>query len=209
MTLRALIFDFGDVLDALDDKVWWLTQRDTVASRIGMTGDDLWAYLYNNPLWEQLKRGKIDPDAYWDGTLRPKGLTDKAAQQAFVDQLYKDRDQINPAMVALLRELKPRYKLGMLSNTFRLELENWLIEVHGLDGIFDVVVGSADVGLAKPEPEIYQLTLTRLGVAPDEALFIDDLVRNTKAAENLGIGSILFESSKQLRQELKKLGVLE
>jgi hypothetical protein len=47
---------------------------------------------------------------------------------------------------------------------------------------FDLYVNSAEVGLAKPDPAIYQLTLDRLGVRPEEAIFIDDHVRNTDAA---------------------------
>jgi HAD superfamily hydrolase (TIGR01509 family) len=74
--------------------------------------------------------------------------------------------------------------------------------------MFDVVVPSAKVGLAKPEPEIYQLTLDLLGLKPDETLFIDDLPRNTTAAEALGIPSIVFESPTQLRRELVARGIL-
>jgi FMN phosphatase YigB (HAD superfamily) len=62
--------------------------------------------------------------------------------------------------------------------------------------------------MAKPEPEIYQLALKLLGIAPEEALFIDDLPRNTIAAEALGIPSIVFESPAQLRRELQARGIL-
>ncbi|HVO41139.1 MAG TPA: HAD family phosphatase [Aggregatilineales bacterium] len=208
MTIRAIIFDFGDVLDTLEDQDPWLAQREAAAARLGMTGESLWNYLYSNPLWEQVKRGQIPNSVYWDGILRPHGITDPAAQAAYVAELFKDRARLHPQMLALLRDLRPRYQLAMLSNTFRLELERYLIETHGLGGIFDVVVGSADVGMAKPEPEIYRLTLDRLGVKPEEVLFIDDMPRNTAAAEALGITSIVFETPEQLRRELVQRGLL-
>ena len=111
-------------------------------------------------------------------------------------------------MEALVRELKPHYLLAVLSNTFDPEMDILIAETHGLKDIFDVVVSSAKVGLAKPEPEIYQVTLDQLNVSPGEALFIDDMPRNTMAAEVLGIPSIVFESPAQLRRELQQRGIL-
>ncbi len=208
MNTKAIIFDFGDVIDVLDDKQAWLDVREAVAAQLGMTGEEMWRLFYKNPLWEQVKRGHITNEDYWDGILRPFGYTNRTAQQAFIDKLFEKRADINADMVALLHELKPHYRLAILSNTFRRDMEDWLINTHGLNGIFDVVVSSADVGLAKPEPEIYQLALRRLGVAPSEALFIDDLERNTSAAQALGIPAIIFEAPAQLRRELASRGIL-
>jgi putative hydrolase of the HAD superfamily len=207
--IRAIIFDFGDVLDTLDDRTSWNAQKNAAAGTLGFpNGDALWEYLYKNPLWEQVKRGQITNEAYWNGILSPYHITDPKARDAYVAALFKDRAYIHPQMLALLHELKPHYKLAMLSNTFRRDLESYLIEAHGLTGIFDVVVGSADVGMAKPEAEIYTLTLERLQIKPEEALFVDDLPRNTTAAEALGITSIVFETPAQLRQELHTRGIL-
>jgi epoxide hydrolase-like predicted phosphatase len=208
MTTRALIFDYGNVLDIVDDMQPWLAKRDMMAAPFGMSGEELWNLIYYTEPWQKLKRGQISVDEFWDAILRPLGITDHAAQMAFADRLVQGRDKVHPEMAALLRELKPHYRLALLSNTHLLDMDVWIADVQGLIDIFDVVVSSAAVGLAKPEPEIYQLALQRLSVEPEEALFIDDLPRNTTAAQALGIPSIVFVSPTQLRRELQERGIL-
>ncbi len=66
-----------------------------------------------------------------------------------------------------------------------------------VDEIFDVVVDSAFVGARKPEPRIYEITLERLGTAPEATLFIDDVDVNCQAAQELGMAAIHFRSTDQ------------
>jgi epoxide hydrolase-like predicted phosphatase len=208
VTTRALIFDYGNVLDAVDDLAPWQANRETIAARLGLTGDALWQLFYGTESWEQVKRGRITPDEYYHAVLSPLGVADRAAQADLVARLMAGHDKVHPAMAALLRELKPRYRLALLSNTHERDMDRWIAEVQGLPNLFDVVVSSAKVGLAKPDPQIYRLTLERLGLEPGEVLFIDDLARNTTAAEALGIPSIQFESPDRLRRELESRGIV-
>ena len=207
MTTKAVVFDLGNVLDIQDDPGPWLARRERMAGHLGLTGHALWELFYHSESWELVKRGKITNPEYWDRVLSPLGLTDRKAQTAFVAELFEGRDQIHPSMRDLLHQLKSHYRLGLLSNTYEPDLETWL-ENRDLGEIFDVVVSSAKVGLAKPEPAIYRLTLERLGLPPEEVLFVDDLNRNTLAAEALGIHCIVFQSPAQLRAELKRRGIL-
>jgi putative hydrolase of the HAD superfamily len=208
MSIRALIFDYGNVLDHVDDPQPWLDKRAAAAAQFNMTADEFFGLLYNTDPWQECKRGRITYKEFWNRILSPLGITDPAAQDEFAAKLYEGRDWINPDMAALIRELKPHYRLAVLSNTFDPEMEYLIAETHGLKDIFDVVISSAKVGLAKPEPEIYEVTLEQLNVAAAEALFIDDMPRNTNAAEALGIPSIVFESPSQLRRELEQRGIL-
>ncbi len=207
MTIQAVIFDLGNVLDVLDDPPPWLARRDAMAARFGMTGEAMWELLYHTEPWQLVKTGKITELEFWDRVLSPLGVTDKAVQSAFIAELFEGHDQVNPTMRALLHELKPHYRLALLSNTSERDLETWLA-TRDLAGVFEVIVSSAKVGLAKPDPDIYHLTLERLRVAPDEALFVDDLSRNIVAAGALGIQCILFKTPAQARQELILRGVL-
>ncbi len=208
MTTKAIIFDYGNVLDVVEDLRPWHDQRDQLAAPFGLNGEQLWNLLYYTDPWQQVKRGQITREAFWDAILRPLGLPDPAAQKEFMIRLMSGHDKVNPAMTDLLRELKPHYRLALLSNTDLSDMETWIADIQGLTDMFDVVVPSAKVGLAKPEPEIYQLTLELLGLKPDETLFVDDLPRNTTAAEALGIPAIVFESPAQLRCELAARGIL-
>jgi putative hydrolase of the HAD superfamily len=204
----GLIFDYGNVLDYVDDGSPWLARRNEVAAEFNMTGDALWKLLYETQPWQDCKRGRITYDEFWNRILSPLGITDPVEQAKFDVRLFEGRDWINPDMALLMRELKPHYLLAVLSNTFDPNMESRIAEQHGLKEIFDAVVSSAAVGLAKPEPEIYTMTLHQLGIAPAQALFVDDLPRNTRAAEALGIPSIVFTSPLALRQELKTRAIL-
>lgn len=207
MTIRALIFDYGNVLDISEDESSWHANREQRAAQLGLTGDQLWNVLYNSEPWQQVKRGQISQADYYNLMLKPLGLADPEAQVAFMTSVFAGRDKVHREMDTLLRTLRPYYRLAMLSNTDIIEMADWLVKDRGLAGIFDVVVSSAQVGMAKPEPEIYRYTLEQLEAAPDEVLFIDDMVRNTAAAQTLGIDSIIFQSPAQLRHELHARGI--
>ena len=66
-----------------------------------------------------------------------------------------------------------------------------------VDDLFEVVVDSAFVGLRKPDPEIYRLTLERLGLPPEACLFVDDTDVNVAAARELGMPAVWFRSNRQ------------
>lgn len=205
---RAIIFDFGNVLDIPEDREAWHAHREALAASLGLTGNALGALFFQSEAWHQVKVAAITFDEYLEAIFGPLGLTSRAAQQAAFDAYFDGRAHIHPEMRALLHELKPRYRLGLLSNAYQLEMDAWLSKQHGLDGIFDDVISSAAVRMAKPDEAIYRLALDRLGVRPGEALFIDDLARNTIAAESVGVPSIDFESPEQLRHELAARGLL-
>jgi putative hydrolase of the HAD superfamily len=112
--------------------------------------------------------------------------------------------QTDQRMADLVRRLRGRYKVALLSNASD-SLPGLLDGALGLDGLFDVVVISALFGLAKPDPAIYHLTLDQLGVAPGEAVFIDDLPLNTAAATKLGIHGVHFVGYESLIQTLEEL----
>ena len=71
--------------------------------------------------------------------------------------------------------------------------------------IFDLVISSYNVKMKKPNAEIYNYTLKKLGIEPEEAVFIDDLEENVKGAEVVGIKSIIFKSFEQCKSDLDKL----
>ena len=98
--------------------------------------------------------------------------------------------------------------MAVLSNTSRQGFKQYLVERRGLPGVFDEVISSAEAGVAKPDAAIYRLALDRLQVEPDRALFIDDLPRNTIAAEQVGLQAIVFTSPEALRTELRRTSVL-
>jgi putative hydrolase of the HAD superfamily len=95
------------------------------------------------------------------------------------------------AMADAVRQIRDAgYKTALLTNISR-EGEALFRELFPVEELFDVVIDSSKVGLRKPDPEIYRLTCTRLGLAPEQCLFIDDLLCNVEAAGELGMETIL------------------
>ena len=73
--------------------------------------------------------------------------------------------------------------------------------------LFDEIIVSGAVGLAKPDPAIFTLAADRLGCDPDECVMIDDVARNCDSAESIGMRSILYVNVRQCVGELKEIGV--
>jgi 2-haloacid dehalogenase len=111
--------------------------------------------------------------------------------------------------VEILRQLKQtgNYKLYALTN-WSAELFPIALERYDFLHWFDGRVVSGEEKMRKPFPEFYQLILERFLLNIEETLFIDDNVRNAKAAEAMGLKTIIFESPTQLKEELINLGIL-
>lgn len=109
-------------------------------------------------------------------------------------------------VIEFARSLKPPYKLGLLSNVGGGVI-NALFTQEELTDLFDAVVLSGEVGMAKPYQEIFELTAERLGLRPDECLMIDDIPRNVEGAELAGMTGVVFGSLGQLRHDIEQLGL--
>ena len=114
-----------------------------------------------------------------------------------------------PGMAAIVRDLHavrvPLYAITNFSHEFWAPFRAREAAIFDL---FDDIVVSGEERLVKPDPRIYRLALDRFGLAPDEAIFIDDRADNVAAAEALGIPGHLFEDAASLRGELATLGLL-
>ncbi len=112
--------------------------------------------------------------------------------------------KIDQNMVALIKKIKPRYKLGLLSNG-GAEFVRPILKLHKLEALFDTIVISSDCGITKPNKIIYELTLGNLSVKAENTLFIDDNKNNIKGAQKLGMQTVLFKNYKQLNKDLDNL----
>jgi putative hydrolase of the HAD superfamily len=101
--------------------------------------------------------------------------------------LFAERAEASAAMVDTVRQLRAAgYRTALLTNNAR-EWEPMWRSLIPVDELFDVVVDSSAVGLRKPDPRIYELTCSRLGLQPEECIFVDDLECNIDAAAALGM----------------------
>jgi len=204
--IQAVIFDVGGVLDVPADLVAEEADRVELAAGLGLELEEMWRLFYDSDAWRLARVGQITDQEFWDRNLTPFGITDPAAQAAFAERTFAHKE-VNPAMRALLDDLRGRMRLAIISNATET-LEAILAEQYRVAPYFEVIINSARVGAAKPDPEIFQMALERLGLRPEQTVFIDDREHNVEAAAEMGIHATLFTDVAALRSFLGGLGVL-
>ena len=112
----------------------------------------------------------------------------------------RQSEQINTKLLEHISNIKNSYKLAILSNANVGTLKG--IFTPEQLGLFDAIVVSAEVHMVKPQPEIYVYTANKLGGAPDECLFIDDIDDYVKGAQSTGMKALLYKDFQLLKQEL-------
>jgi len=200
--LRAVVFDYGIVLTGPPAPAAW-------AALLHITGLPLAQF---EPLYwadrSAYDEGKLTGTAFWQKFLRVAGLP---PNQEMVEKLNRLDQRLwtveNPVMLAWQLALKQRGLLtAILSNMGDDVLASVEREFSWIDR-FDVLVWSCELGVVKPNPELYRHALNQLGTQPEETLFIDDKRPNVEAAQALGIQAIQFSSVEQLRQDLIAAGL--
>jgi len=111
----------------------------------------------------------------------------------------------NQVLVDFIKTLRPTYKVAMLSNVRGRASLDRRFNPGELDELFDVVVASGDIGIIKPERQIYELTAQQLGVDPKDCVMIDDIQEYCDGAEAVGMTTIRFLSTEQCIADLKAL----
>ena len=113
----------------------------------------------------------------------------------------------NPAdanLFSYIREtLKPRYKIGLLSNASDYHLDD-IFTVEQV-GLFDEITLSYEVGAVKPDAIMYETIAAKLGVLPEECLFIDDQPRFVEAAKQVGMQALVFEDTQSAIRKIQEL----
>jgi putative hydrolase of the HAD superfamily len=100
--------------------------------------------------------------------------------------------------------LRANYRTGLISNAWR-EIRQDIENEWRIADAFDDLIISAEVGLAKPDPRIYQLALKGLGVEAGQAIFVDDFLENLEAAFALGMHPVHFRNRTQAQQQVESL----
>ena len=197
--IRAVIWDLGGVLLRTEDTA----PREQVANRLGMSVRELSAVIFESETSRQAERGEITVEAHYEFIASELGIASADIPGLF-DEFFGG-DRMDPVLKAFICSLRPRYQCGLLSNAWG-SLRQFLEDSHAdLLSCFDVVIISAEAGMRKPDARIFQLALEQLDIAPDEAVFIDDLEVNATAAREYGLHAIHFKSPKQAMDALQTL----
>jgi epoxide hydrolase-like predicted phosphatase len=198
--VRAVIFDWGGVIEGLPDEARIAEWERRLALAPGALSDVLWGES-----WRQFSISAITRDDYVQRVADGLGFPDAETARHFLEELYAG-DRFNPQVAAAARALRDRYQVALLTNASPGQDER-ILEQFGIDvyAEFDAYVNSAHVGLRKPDPAIFRLTLDRLDVAPQQAVLVDDMLRNVDSARELGIHTVQFVDPDTSLAELEAL----
>jgi putative hydrolase of the HAD superfamily len=200
--IKAVIFDFGRVISAQKPMSLFRGYEE----ELGIEPGTINPIMFGSAVWEETLIGRKTVEEFWREIGPQLNLHTPEEIDAF-RRRYNADESINEGVLDLIHRLHGHYKLAILSNA-PPGLAQWLDDWGMLD-LFDVVYCSGDEGVKKPDPAAFQVTLERLGVAPAEAVFIDDTLGHVQAAQALGVHGILFTTAEALAVELKSLKTIE
>ncbi len=197
MTIRAVIFDIGGVLSQYSDMKTYIKWE----KKLGLPQKGLFDILYESKVSKLATLGKATVDDVWEDL----------GQQCNVspEELNIMREEIwagyewNTELLDYTRSLKPKYKTAIVSDAWSDARESMQGTIN--NDIFDVIVFSAEVGVQKPAPEIFERALSQLGIAPEEAIFVDDREKNIVGANQLGMHGVLFTDTQKAIEAIDKL----
>ncbi len=188
MSIRAIIFDLYGVLGL---NGW----QDFKAGHFGDRPEE----------WERLRQLGQRADAGFATQAEfVQALSEATGEDtAVVRRQFEHTHKNEPLLEFIDKELKPHYKIGLLSNTSHDVFASiFSSEQYAL---FDVAIGSFAVGLTKPDPAMFELACRELGVAPDECVMIDDKAQHLLAAETLGMRGVLYKSAEQAISDIRSI----
>jgi putative hydrolase of the HAD superfamily len=194
--IRAVLFDFGGVI--LSSPIEGFRAYERAAQlpsgfiqRLNMIDPD-------GNAWACMERGELD-EATFHARFEAEG---RAQGHAFDSRavLATISGELRPAMVAVVRNLRPRYRVACLTNNMPVRFgpamsstSQAAAEIGEVMALFEHVIESCKIGARKPEPRFYARACEVIGVAPEHCVFLDDLGINLKPARALGMTTIKVE----------------
>src|SRR5215469_8629714 len=203
--IRAVIFDFGGVFTSSPFEAFNRYERErgfpeNLIRRINSTN-----HLEN--AWARFERAEVDLDGFDVAfAAEAKALGYDLPGRDVIPLLSGD---VRPEMVEALRRIKTKFKTGCITNnvpSMQVVAESGRPEFlyrREIVDMFDEMIESSKLGIRKPDPRIYQIMCEKLGVAPEECIYLDDLGGNLKPARAMGMITIKVESGPQAIAELE------
>ena len=167
MTIRAAVFDIGGVLE-ITPRTGWVEKWETC---LYLKPGELDERLMD--VWRDGNSGTISEEEVEKSIGEIMGL-DQGQVEAFMADLWEEYlGELNAPLAAYFSSLRPRYQTALLSNSFVGARKREQEHYHFAE-MTDLIIYSHEVGIAKPERRIFELTCERIGVQPEDVIFLDD-----------------------------------
>ena len=197
MSIKAIILDLEGVLLRTKDADLMVS----ISNALHVPYDKVYEILFGE-MNDQVDLGIGTQDDFDMYIIRELGLPE--GQVDVLRKVVNEDSFIDDVFLARVKELRKSYKVALLSN-YSNALRGRLEHEWKISDVFDVIVISCEVGVIKPGPEIFNLTLEWLGVRADEAVFVDDRMRNIVGAKKVGIRGVFYENREQALVELERM----
>ena len=198
MVIRAVVFDIGGVLEVTPDlgvdRLW--------EPRLGLPAGEILVRMRD--IWRGGSIGTITLDDVHEALKDRLGLDDQKLAQYMADLWREYLGTANTELIEYARELRPRYRTGIVSNSFVGAREREQA-AYGFEDLVEEIVYSHEAGFSKPDPRIYALICSRLSVPPEQMVFLDDSDVCVAGAGDAGIHAVRYQSSAQAIAEIEKL----
>ena len=198
MPIQAVVFDIGGVLEFTEPghlaRIW--------EPRLGLGPDEM-----NSRLAEVAAAGAVGTISEQQAGQRIAEILglDAGQLRAFLADLWTEYlGTLNTDLAAYFASLRPRYRTGIISNSF-VGARHREQQRYGFADLTDLIVYSHEVGVSKPDPRIYQLACDGLGVPAADMVFLDDVLENVAAARQAGLAAVLFQETGQAIADIQAL----
>jgi epoxide hydrolase-like predicted phosphatase len=190
MTIRAVVFDIGGVLE-LTPLTGWVEKWE---ARLYLNPGELDERLMD--VWRAGSLGTISHEEVEKRIGKIMGMDQGQVAALMADLWEAYLGELNVELAAYFASLRPRYQTALLSNSFAGARGKEQERYHFAE-LCDLLIYSHKEGIAKPERHIFELTCEHLGVQPAEVVFLDDVEANIAAAREFGMQAILFRETKE------------
>lgn len=196
--MKAVIWDMGGVFIRTPVR----DGREKWEKLFNLEQGELEHIVFGGHSGYQASIGAITPDQHWAWIYEHLDVPQNQQEEFTAD--FWSGDIVDYTLIEYIGELQKQYRTGLITNAW-LDIRHFLEDVWKVDSVFNEIIISAEVRIAKPDHAIYKMMLARLDVSPEEAVFIDDFVENIEAARALGMHAIQFQTPEQALQELAVL----
>lgn len=198
--IRCVLSDLGRVIIHFDNSIYYKKIADFSPYSSDRISD--LSSAHSSPRWA-FDKGEITPEEFYG---QATAQIDAKIDYDNFYAIYNDVFSLNPPVLGILKRLKGKYRLILLSNTDVMRF-GFIKKKFPEIMIFDAYVLSYEVGAMKPHPRIYGEALKKAGVEADECVFIDDIEENIEAAQKLGIKGILMTPQTDLEAVLREMNI--
>lgn len=196
--VKAIIWDLGGVIVRTMNR----SPRERWERRLGLGVGELDKLVFAGEVGRRAAIGQAEVDDVWEALCGDLNLSRRDCEQIEAD--FWSGDRVDDELIAYINDLRRSYTTGLLSNAWK-DLRHFVEHVWEIAHAFDAIVISAEVGVTKPDPQIYRMMLDALEVDAHQAIFVDDFPRNVAGAREVGMRAVHFTDPASARERLEQM----